>query len=498
MRHAVLLVVDIALILLATLIALLLRNDFEVARDTALHLEAYFFITGGLAILVYTVANLHNAIWRFSGLADYLRVAGATATLSLSATALTYAYNGMDGVARSIPVLQGLVGTALLIGVRVAHRLHHASRQDLRTASGLLRAATEAPSQTVLIVGVTRLAEAYLRAIADIAEGCVQVAGFAAHNGRQTGRLVSSYPVLGTSAEIEEILDELEVHGVSVDCIVVACQFTSLSPESRAAIDRAVRSRELSVRLLATELRFGRDGVTDSVRKFDETSSMCREPQLELEVRPVELDRISQRTYWKVKRAADFILALCLLLICFPLMVIESLLVIATMGFPVGFWQQRPGYGGKPFRLYKFRTMRAVQATDGRRLSEDERLSVAGNILRRLRLDELPQLYNILIGQMSFIGPRPLLPKDQPDCFHARLLIRPGLTGWAQVVGGRNITPRDKAALDIWYVRHASVILDLEIAARTIPVVLFGERIAFNLIDRAWNELNESRALNIG
>jgi lipopolysaccharide/colanic/teichoic acid biosynthesis glycosyltransferase len=101
----------------------------------------------------------------------------------------------------------------------------------------------------------------------------------------------------------------------------------------------------------------------------------------------------------------------------------------------------------------------------------------------------LPQLFNILRGDMSFVGPRPLLLRDQPKELGARLLVRPGLTGWAQVVGGRDITPEDKAVLDLWYVRNAGLLLDLKVAARTIPIVLFGERISRSLIDRAWQDL---------
>jgi lipopolysaccharide/colanic/teichoic acid biosynthesis glycosyltransferase len=115
--------------------------------------------------------------------------------------------------------------------------------------------------------------------------------------------------------------------------------------------------------------------------------------------------------------------------------------------------------------------------------------------MRRLRLDELPQLFNILRGDMSFIGPRPLLAIEQSDGLRARLLVRPGLTGWAQVVGGRDISAEDKAALDVWYVRNASLALDLEIMARTIPMVLFGERISRHLIEQAWRDLKDGGVL---
>jgi lipopolysaccharide/colanic/teichoic acid biosynthesis glycosyltransferase len=170
-------------------------------------------------------------------------------------------------------------------------------------------------------------------------------------------------------------------------------------------------------------------------------------------------------------------------------MLIVFVAVALDSGFPVVFWQQRPGLRGRPFRLYKFRTMRPPHDSRGRLLSEAERQSKLGRLLRRIRLDELPQLYNILVGDMSFVGPRPLLPVDQSPAFAARLAVRPGLTGWAQIKGGRELTASDKAALDIWYVRNASLWLDLRILFGTVAVVCQGEETDRNAIRQAWREL---------
>ncbi len=144
-----------------------------------------------------------------------------------------------------------------------------------------------------------------------------------------------------------------------------------------------------------------------------------------------------------------------------PLFIVLGLVVAVDVGLPTVFWQQRPGVRGRPFKLYKFRTMRGAHDQSGARIADAERLSAIGRFLRRTRLDELPQLYNILIGDMSFVGPRPLLPVDGASKFPARLLVPPGLTGWAQVKGGREISAHDKAVLDIWYLRHASLWLDI-------------------------------------
>ncbi len=126
---------------------------------------------------------------------------------------------------------------------------------------------------------------------------------------------------------------------------------------------------------------------------------------------------------------------------------------------------------------------------DGKRKSDDERSSVIGDFLRRSRLDELPQLLNILKGEMSFVGPRPLLPVDQPIDRAARLLVRPGLTGWAQIKGGRQISPADKAALDVWYVGNMSLALDIEILLGTMPMLIFGERVTETAIGQAWRDI---------
>ena len=162
------------------------------------------------------------------------------------------------------------------------------------------------------------------------------------------------------------------------------------------------------------------------------------------------------------------------------------------VGLPTVFWQQRPGARGRPFKLYKFRTMRSAHDEQGLRIPDDERLSAVGRFLRRTRLDELPQLYNILIGEMSFVGPRPLLPVDQSAGFAARLMAQPGLTGWAQVKGGREISASDKAALDVWYLRNASLWLDIVILARTIPTIVFGERTEAEAIRQAWDDLAQA------
>jgi lipopolysaccharide/colanic/teichoic acid biosynthesis glycosyltransferase len=110
-------------------------------------------------------------------------------------------------------------------------------------------------------------------------------------------------------------------------------------------------------------------------------------------------------------------------------------------------------------------------------------------MLRNFRIDELPQLYNVLVGDMSLVGPRPLLPRDQSPDYAARLSVRPGITGWAQINGGRIISPSDKCLLDIWYVQNLSLGLDLKIMLQTVKMILIGDRINIRAVDQARRDL---------
>ncbi len=185
--------------------------------------------------------------------------------------------------------------------------------------------------------------------------------------------------------------------------------------------------------------------------------------------------------YFAVKRGVDVVVAALALLILSPLLLVIALLVWATLGRPVIFRQVRPGRGERLFTLYKFRTMRDLRLLDGRLLPDAQRLTRLGRWLRSTSLDELPELVNVLKGEMSLIGPRPLLPDYLPLYSpeqRRRHEVRPGLTGWAQVNGRNAITWAEKFALDVYYVDHVSARLDLEIVLRTLGCLLRREGIA--------------------
>jgi lipopolysaccharide/colanic/teichoic acid biosynthesis glycosyltransferase len=185
--------------------------------------------------------------------------------------------------------------------------------------------------------------------------------------------------------------------------------------------------------------------------------------------------------WFGMKRLFDFVAALlALMLFALPLLVLARL-IRRKLGSPVLFKQVRPGLHGKPFKMVKFRTMTDERGSDGALLPDAQRLTPFGRFLRASSLDELPELWNVLNGEMSLVGPRPLLmeylPLYSPEQAR-RHEVRPGITGWAQINGRNAISWTDKFALDVWYVDHRSLWLDVRILCLTVRKVLVRDGIS--------------------
>lgn len=176
-----------------------------------------------------------------------------------------------------------------------------------------------------------------------------------------------------------------------------------------------------------------------------------------------------------LKRVMDFVFSLCALLVLAPVLLAVAALVRVKLGSPVVFKQSRPGLGERPFTVYKFRTMTDACDANGEARSDEERLTRFGRFLRSTSLDELPELWSVLRGDMSLVGPRPLLMKYLPyfrEEERVRSSVRPGITGLAQI-SGRNVLTWDKRfKADVEYVRNVSFALDVKIALRTVLAVL--------------------------
>ena len=176
-----------------------------------------------------------------------------------------------------------------------------------------------------------------------------------------------------------------------------------------------------------------------------------------------------------MKRIFDILFSLSAIILLLPIMIIVASLIRFDLGRPIFFVQVRPGKDAKLFKLVKFRTMRAATDENGQLLSDLGRITSLGNLLRKTSLDELPELWNVLIGDMSLVGPRPLLVEYLP-LYSAeqsrRHDVRPGITGWAQVNGRNAISWEEKFEYDIWYVNNQNIFLDLKIIWMTLKVVV--------------------------
>lgn len=491
MHGIMLLLVDLLLIILSTALALLLRNNFEVSSGQIMALVPYTGITIGAAVPVLAVLGLHRSVWRFSTLSDYLRVLVSAIVITASAVVIGFVANRLDGVARALPVLQCLLMTFSLVGVRVGMRVRYAARR--RPVVPVLPISGEHRQQNVLVLGLNSIAELYLRTIEEFGGERVKVAGLIGRGDHHVGRLVQQYPILGVPEGIMSVIDSLSVHGVVIDRIIVAMPFDALSAEAREELLNLEKTCSISLDFLHERILDPQ--LNDAIRLNRAAIRVdAAADQAKAIFKLSESDVVANMSglFWVYKRAFDITASAILIVLLAPVFVLLTLCVAADIGLPVLFWQQRPGRAGRPFRLYKFRTMAGAHNARGQRIPDSERVSTLGRFMRRTRLDELPQLFNILIGDMSMVGPRPLLPIDQSSEASARLLVRPGLTGWAQVRGGRIVEASDKAALDVWYVCHASIWLDFEIMARTVPMVLWGERPNFHAIQSAWHDLRQA------
>jgi lipopolysaccharide/colanic/teichoic acid biosynthesis glycosyltransferase len=488
LRRLTLISIDLVFVALATIIAVMLRGYFDSISDSLVALMPYSFISLGCAFVIFLAGGLDRTPWRYCSVADHLQVIVLTVLAILLALVLTFALNRLAPVARSLPVLQGGLIVSILIASRSAARFWYTRQIH---ANGNSRA-NEQPHETVLVMGVNVVTELFLLSVKEFASRRVRVAGVLAEEPSMQGRAIQQSPILGTVEELQGILQTLEVHGVTIDRIVVAAAADRLQPRSLQILLEVEKSSDIVVQFLSERLGFEDGCDKPSVLSDQERNSVPRQRAVARVVGgsiDVAHANFARRPLSLGKRIVDIFGAAVLIFALSPVVTLVAFIVALDVGFPVIFWQQRPGLYGRPFKLYKFRTMRGPHDKHQSRLPDDQRSSGVGQLLRRTRLDELPQLYNVLLGEMSLIGPRPLLPGDQVPEYAARLSVRPGITGWAQVNGGRVISTYDKLILDIWYVKNASLVMDLAIALRTVKMVVLGDRINTDAVNQARSDL---------
>jgi lipopolysaccharide/colanic/teichoic acid biosynthesis glycosyltransferase len=307
------------------------------------------------------------------------------------------------------------------------------------------------------------------------------VVGLLDENPRLVGRSLAGVPVFGSPEHLDAMIDEFAVHGVRIDRVVVAGDSVMLAPVTLDGVRRACARRDIAFDFVGDFFNLPVGRAASSATAAMGVSVSCA----------AAVQGIVPARYFRWKRLLEMLLASLMILASMPLWLAGGALALLDVGAPVMFWQRRIGKAGHPFQLYKIRTLRFPVDRAGRFLSDQERVSWIGRLLRQTRIDELPQLLSVLIGDMALIGPRPLLPQDQPADPSVRLMVRPGITGWAQVNGGSLLEPDEKEVLDAWYVCHASPWLDLRILAMTTRSLIFGDR----RCERALTEAHRQRQI---
>ena len=383
---------------------------------------------------------------RTEGTWELVRAAFQSVTLGIVLTVAVAFFAGPNffSFSRLVLLIAWAVQFALLVGWRVTM---------LRFTSVLW------PEQRILIVGTSELAVELATELEHRAGWGYRVVGLV-RRAEPEEMVPSSFPVLGTAHDIAGIVEREHI-----DRIIIA------SPVAhRELIEDMALSNEFDVRVeVIPELYEIFIGTVDS--------TVSDIPLMEL-TRPA-----APGWYLSTKRLIDILTALAALVVLSPLLVATFLGILLTMGWPVFFTQERVGRNGRPFNVVKFRTMvKDAEALSGPVLAEeaDPRITPLGRFMRSTRIDELPQLWNILVGQMSWVGPRPERPFFVEQYVHEipgyreRFKVKPGVTGLAQVSGGYATTPERKLKFDLIYMYHQNLLMDLQILVETVRVVLTG------------------------
>lgn len=459
MRKYLYLAYDIACICITLLVALYLRHGLPLIQEGApdgLYLLLLVVLLTSLVVL--PLLRTHTSMWRFTSTSELADVMIAVALVVLISNSGLFLISRLDMVPRSVPPMHWALAVVAMGGSRLlARRLFGGAR--MQAGRGPIA------RQHVIVVGVCHTAELYLQFTKRMSRNPIVIEGFVDSDTDLTGRVFQKHKILGTPADIPQLLEEFNLHGIQIRQIVLAQTAEELSESERALLQELTNNEVIDL------VQFGKHmGPQLQTAPIAHKADYYRTAGQHHYETPKGI-------YPYIKRSIDMLAAIALAVLLLPLILLVAVIVALDVGLPILFWQQRPGRFGKAFRLYKFRTMRHT----GRKLDEDRlahksgdmaRTSLVGKWLRRLRFDELPQLLHIAMGTMSFVGPRPLLPDDQPAGGEDRLSVRPGVTGWAQIHGGDALTPEEKLVLDNWYIRNMSLGLDIRILLRTLLAIL--------------------------
>ena len=373
-----------------------------------------------IALLVFRATGIQQSMWRYSTTRDFVNVAKALSIVTAIFVPAMFLIDRLDGIPRSVPIIFWIVAFAGLCSTRLIY-IWTINKLDDRSGSIVHRRRCR-----VLIIADIQPSSSIIQTLNTWGSQKTQIVGVVSGKAER-GRTLLGVTVLGNAKHLAQILVSLDVAGCYPDAIVLG----QVNEHTRTWLSEQLDETALGNKVFCST-------AINQLLKFVE-----QHPSLDQHFQTAS----RHGTYFAIKRLIDIITAFAGLVMLAPLLAVIAGLTCLFHGTPVIFTQIRAGQHLQEFRLVKFRTMKAPFDSKGRVLDDAERVTWLGSFLRATRLDELPQFWNVLCGDMSLIGPRPLLRRDMPverEILQERYSVRPGITGWAQVNGGNKLENKNK------------------------------------------------------
>lgn len=415
----------------------------------------YALLTFLTSLPFFLFFKASDSVSHFFSARDILSIAAATLCSVAASVYAVFSLNRLEGVPRTVPVIYGLILIVGLISSRIIARAMYERREG--ATESITRHLRTNDMRRVIIIGLDRFSLAAIRLMDAQHPHTTQVIAIISLDGKYIDQSIAGVRVLSDLSGLEKLIEEYRIHGVALNEIWLSDNSNDLPAETRELLHRQSEKLGLQFKKLSEAFNL------TPHENLDENDNETYESNYDVESR-----------YLKARRIVDVILSAIVALVLIPVYPFVALLALFDVGSPIMFWQLRTGWRGHKFLVYKIRTLREPLDDEGNIRSDEERMSKIGALLRTSRLDEIPQILSVLVGDMSLIGPRPLLPRDEPHDNRRRLSVRPGITGWAQVHGNELLTPDERNALDCWYISQASLFIDAIIVTKTINVIMHG------------------------
>lgn len=461
LRRSLILIHDLIVVTSALPISIYLRENFDPGPQHVVPAVYGTTILFLIALFVFRIIGVQQNIWRYSSSNDLLKVAKALSIITAIFIPVMFLFDRLDSMPRSVLVIfwfvafAGLCSTRIIYTCLVTSHTNRSNKNQRQTACRLLVLANLQSSSTIIHSLTVRHGRD------------AQIVGLV-NDQASKGRTLLGAEILGQAKQLGQIVSSLDVEGCFPHAIILG--------DNDAEIQDWLRDH---LSTIAGGITIFDSFAADRISHFIENRPTNEQ---------IFSNGTNERIYLKIKRLIDIVASITALILLLPILALIISLSCILNGAPIFFVQVRAGRHLREFRLLKFRTMRPPIDGAGSLLEDHQRITRLGSFLRASRLDELPQFWNVLRGDMSLIGPRPLLRRDMPndtDVLAERYSVRPGITGWAQVNGGHKIENAQKMPLDIYYIRHASFMFDLNIILMTIKMMLFGEQVDHSAITHA-------------